>query len=161
MKNFFLFIITLFILLINTISQAQTTAAATPTNQNNSKEQEIRKLMNDWMIAVMKRDEKTLNQIVAPEYKLDGTYPFDKPPLSREMWMINTMQHLKVDSVHYYDMKVDVIDNVAIVQSKFYWAGKFDNEPPFVDSTCVLVDTWMKRKQGWQVVSRLRVDKFE
>jgi hypothetical protein len=66
-------------------------------NQKSNTEQEIRKLMQDWMIAMMKRDEKTLNEIVAPEFKLDGTYPFDKPPLSREVWMTNTMRNLKVD----------------------------------------------------------------
>jgi hypothetical protein len=65
--------------------------------KNSNTEQEIRKLMQDWMIAMMKRDEKTLNEIVAPEFKLDGTYPFDKPPLSREVWMTNTMRNLKVD----------------------------------------------------------------
>jgi hypothetical protein len=134
---------------------------AQPANQKSNTEQEIRKLMQDWMIAMMKRDEKTLNKIVASEYKLDGTYPFDKPPVSRETWMTNTMHNLKVDSVHYYDIKIDVIDNVAIVQSRFYWAGKFGDRPPFVDSTSILVDTWMKRSQGWQVVSRLRVDKPE
>ena len=133
---------------------------AQSTNQKNNTEQEIRKLMKDWMIAVMKKDEKTLNKIVAPEFKLDDVY-HSFPPVARKTWMENAMIHGKVDSVHYYDMRVNVIDNVAIVDSRFYMAGKFGDRPPFVDSTSVLVDTWIKRKQGWQVVSRLRVDKTE
>ncbi len=122
-------------------------------------EREIIRLMNDWMIAMMKRDAKTLNKLVAPEYKLDGATKteFDRPVVTRETWIMNTMQNLKVDSVHYYKMKVDIIDNVAVVKSSFYWAGSFRGKP-FIDSTSVLVDTWLKRKQGWQVVSRLRVD---
>jgi hypothetical protein len=147
-------------LLIISVCFSSLFCTAQTTPKKNNTEQEIRKLMKDWTIAIMKRDEKTLNKIVAPEYKLDGTYPFDQPPVTRKMWMTN-LQLLRFDSAHYYDMKVDVIDNVAIVQSKSFWSGKFGDRPPFVDSTCMLVDTWMKRKQGWQVVSRLRVDKPE
>lgn len=126
-------------------------------NKKSNTEQVVRKLMKDWMIAMLQRDEKTLNKIVAPEFKLDGTDPFDKPPVTRQMWMANTMKNLKVDSVHYYKMKVDLIDNIAIVQSTFYWSGSFYGRP-FIDSTSVLVDTWMKRKLGCQVVRRLRVN---
>lgn len=128
------------------------------TNDDSETKQLIMKLENEWMIAMMKKDETTLNKIVAPEYKLDGTDPFDKPAISRQMWMENTMQNLKVDSVHYYKMNVDVIENIAIVKSTFYWSGSFFGKS-FTDSTSVLVDTWMKRKQGWQVVSRIRTDK--
>ena len=130
---------------------------AQSTDQKSSTEQEIRKLMNDWMVAVMKKDQKTLDKIVAPEFKLDDII-HDMPPVTRKKWMENS-RYLKVDSVHYYDMRVDIIDNVAIVESRFYWSGQFGDRPPFVDSTNILVDTWLKRKQGWQVVSRLRVDK--
>ena len=87
-------------------------------------EQELRKLSNNWMIATMERDEKTLNRIVAPEYKLGGT-DVDNPIISREIWMKNTMENLKIDSVNYVKMKVDIIDNVAIVQSVFYWSVSF------------------------------------
>jgi hypothetical protein len=55
-------------------------------------------------------------------------------------------------------MKVDVIENTATVQSKFYWSGAFGDRK-FIDSSSILIDTWMKRSQRWQVVSRLRVDK--
>lgn len=128
------------------------------SNQQYNAEKKIEKLMNDWMIALAKRDEKKLNLIMAPEFKLDGIYPFNNPPVNRATWLKNAMTNLKVDSVHYYDMKVDVINNIAVVKYKLYWAGSFFNKP-FVDSATIGVDTWMKRKQGWQVVSRLRVDK--
>ena len=132
-----------------------TNSAQTVNTENNTAE--IRKLMNDWMIAVKEKDAKALNRIVAPEFKLDGIKSFDKAALTRQVWMKNTLENLKVDSVHYYKMKVDVINNIAVVQSTFYWSGSFFNQP-FVDSSSILVDTWMKRKQGWQVVSRIRVD---
>ena len=108
------------------------------------------------MIAAMNRDEKTLNKMVAPEFKLAGTN-FENPVISREIWMKNTMENLKIDSINYIKMKVDVIDNVAIVLSTFYWSVSFRDMPAKKD-TVNLVDTWIKRDQVWQVVSRLVVD---
>jgi hypothetical protein len=132
--------------------------AQTPNNPIKP-EQEITKLMNDWMIAVLKRDFNTLNKLVAPEFKLHGASKadFDRPVVTRETWMMNGRQKLKVDSVHYYKMNVDIIDNVAVVKSTFYWSGSFQGKA-FIDSTNILIDTWLKRKEGWQVVSRIRVD---
>ena len=122
-----------------------------------SNEQEIKKLSHDWMIATMNRDEKTLNQIVSAEFKLGGT-DMNKPDIPREIWMKNTMENLTIDSIHYLNMQVDVIDNVAIVRSTFYWSVSYSDLRAKKD-TVDLVDTWLKRDEGWQVVSRLVVDK--
>ena len=108
------------------------------------------------MIATMKRDETTLNKIVAPEFKLGGT-DLGNPALPREVWMKNTMENLKIDSINYIKMRVDVIENIAIVQSTFYWSVAFRDMPVKKD-TVNLVDTWIKRGPGWPVVSRLVVD---
>lgn len=135
-------------------------------------EQEIRKLMNDWMRALMKKDIKTLDKLMAPEFTISNVSRayFDNPETLREAWMDNG-DNLKVDSVHYHKMKVYVVDNVAVVKSTFYWKGSrrygigtpdlsqnSGEFTPFVDSTVILVDTWLRRKQGWQVINRLRVD---
>ena len=118
-----------------------------------SDEQEIKKLSIDWMMAAMSRDEKILNKIVAPEFKLGGT-DLDNPGLSREIWMKNTMDNLKIDSINYIKIQVELIGNVAIVQSLFYWSVSFREMPAKKDSMN-LVDTWIKRDHGWQVVSRI------
>jgi len=110
-----------------------------------SNEQEIKKLSNDWMIAAKSRDEKTLNKIVGAEFKLGGT-DLDQPGLPREIWMKNTMENLKIDSINYIKMLVEVIDNVAIVQSTFYWSVSFRDMPAKKD-TVNLVDTWIKRNE--------------
>jgi len=119
-------------------------------------EQVLTKLSKEWMTAAMNRDEATLNKIVAPEFKLGGT-DFDNPSIPREMWMKYTMESLTIDSVNYLKMKVDIIGDVAVVQSVFFWSVAFEGAPPKVD-TVNLIDTWIKRKKGWQVVSRLVVD---
>ena len=153
-------------LLIFLFSYAQTEITKVST------EQEITKLMNDWMRALMKKDTKTLDKLMAPEFTISNVSKryFDKPETTKEDWMYNT-DNLKVDSIHYIKMKVYVADNVAVVKSTFYFAGSRrygvaspepgKNSPeftPFIDSTTILVDTWIKRKQGWQVFNRLRVD---
>ena len=119
-------------------------------------DEEIKKLSVDWMKAMMSRDVKTLNKIVAPEFKLGGT-DLTKPVISREIWMKNTMENLKVDSINYINMQVEVIDHVAIVQSTFYWSVSFRDMPAKKD-TVKLIDTWIKRGEVWQVVIRLVVD---
>jgi len=120
-------------------------------------EQILTKLSNDWMTATMNKDENILNQIVAPEFTLGGT-DFENPSIPRMLWMKNTMENLQIDTVKYIQLKVNVIDDVAIVQSVFYWSVAFKGGP-MTEDTVNLVDTWLQREKGWQVVSRLVVDK--
>lgn len=119
-------------------------------------EQLLTKLSKDWMTATMNKDESILNKIVAPEFTLGGT-DFENPSVPRMLWMKNTMENLQIDSVKYLQMKVNVIEDIAIVQSVFYWSVAFKGGA-VTEDTVNLVDTWMKREQGWQVVSRLVVD---
>jgi len=143
--------IILFYLITFIVSQANA-----QNEKREKNEQELKKLSNEWMIAAMKRDAKTLDKIVAAEFTLGGT-DLDNPALPRDIWMKNTMENLKIDSINYSKMKVEVIDNVAIVQSTFYWSVAF-KEMPATKDTVNLVDTWIKRNEAWQVVSRLVVD---
>jgi hypothetical protein len=119
-------------------------------------DEEIKKLSNDWMIAAKTRDGKTLNKLVAPEFKLSGTNK-EMPTVARDIWMKNTMENLLIDSFSYSNMEVAIVDNVAIVQSNFYWSVSFKGLPARTD-TAQLIDTWIKRKLGWQVVNRIVVD---
>jgi len=123
------------------------------TTKKENVEQVIRQLSQDWMMATKTRDEPTLNKIVAPEFTLSGN-DLTEPPLPREIWMKNTMENLKIDSISYSNMHVQVIDQVAIVHSSLYWSVSFRDMPARKD-TVILVDTWLKRGQNWQVVSRI------
>lgn len=128
--------------------------------ENNTTQQPVSndlvQLENDWMQAMMKRDQAQLDQLVAPEFTLSGTKYIDTPAVTRNMWIYNTMNDLNIDSVHFIKIKETRIKDVGIVKAHFYWSGTYDDDP-FADST-YLVDTWVKKERGWQVVSRILLD---
>lgn len=117
---------------------------------------DLAQLENDWMHATMKRDRATLDQLVADEFTLTGMKDIDSAAVTRSVWMGNTMQNLKIDSVHFIKTKVNIIGDVGIVRAHFYWRGTYD-EVAFSDSTA-FVDTWIKRNGSWLVVSRIMTD---
>lgn len=106
-----------------------------------------------WMDAMLRRDQAVLDRIVAPEFSLGGLGALDAPPVPRATWMDNTLHHLTVASVHFDKTRVSLFGDTAVVESVFTWSGAFDGEG-FTD-TAGLVDTWVKRPGGWQVVYRL------
>lgn len=133
------------------------TSRAMSQNEMTADQNQVKQLSVDWMQATMQRDEKALNRIVAPEFKLAGT-DISRPGITRDVWMKNTLENLKIDSSNYIRMNVEIVDHVAIVRSTFYWSVSFRDSPAKKD-TVDLVDTWIKRNNAWQVVSRLVVDK--
>ena len=127
-------------------------------SSNNQKpvNNDLIQLENDWMHAMMKRDRPRLEELMAPEFTVTGMKYMDSAAVTRNMWMYNTMNDLKIDSVHFIRIKTTTIENMAIVKAHFYWSGLYD-EDRFSDSTS-FVDTWIKRYSGWQVVSRVITD---
>jgi len=141
-------------------------AASTPTafGQSFSKrtpqaagERKILQLEQEWMGAMRRRDEATLNRLVAPDFSLDGLASFDeespRPPVPRGAWMDNALHNLRVESISFVKTRVRVFRETATVQAIFTWQGAFRGEP-FAD-TLVLIDIWARRSGQWQVVSRL------
>ena len=113
-------------------------------------------LEKDWMQAMMKRDRPRLEELLAPEFTVTGMKYIDSPAVTKNMWMYNTMNNLKIDSVYFIKAKSTLVDDIGIVKAYFYWSGFYD-EDRFSDSTS-FVDTWIKRNNGWQVVSRVITD---
>ncbi len=129
-------------------------------NQNNTVQKpvnnDLTQLENDWMHAMMKKDQSTLNELMATEFTMSGMKYIDSPAVSRNMWMRNTMNDLKIDSVHFVNIKVKTVNDVGIVRSYLFWSGSYD-EDHFSD-TSLYIDTWIKNENGWQVVSRITTE---
>jgi len=131
------------------------TSCSENTSDNKPLSDDLAQLENDWMQAMMKRDQSILEQIVAPEFTVTGMKYIDSAAVTRTVWMQNIMQDMQIDSVHFIKMKVDRKDDVGIVRAYFYWSGRYGN--PFADSTS-FVDTWVKRNGSWRVISRIITD---
>lgn len=125
-------------------------------NNSPSMSTDLTQLENDWMRAMMKKDKPVLDQLVAPEFTVTGMKYLDSAAVTRSVWMQNTMQDLKIDSVHFLKIKVNTTDEVGVVRAQFYWSGAY-GETHFADTTS-FVDTWVKRAGDWRVVSRVITD---
>lgn len=126
------------------------------SNMQKPTSDDLVQIENDWMQAMMKRDKPVLDELVAPEFTVSGINYLDSAAVTRSVWMNNILQDMKIDSVHFINIKANKIDNVGIVRAQFYWSGIYV-EDRFSDSTS-FVDTWIKRGGGWRVVSRIITD---
>ena len=126
------------------------------SNMQKPASDDLVQIENDWMQAMMKRDKLVLDELVAPEFTVSGINYLDSAAVTRSVWMNNILQDMKIDSVHFINIKASKIDNVGIVRAQFYWSGIY-GEDRFSDSTS-FVDTWIKRGGGWRVVSRIITD---
>lgn len=110
-------------------------------------------LENDWMHAMMKRDQTKLEELMGAEFSMTGMKYIDSAAVPRNIWMHNALQDLKVDSLHIITAKLTTINNVGIIRASIFWSGSYGNDH-FAD-TSMFVDTWMKKDNGWQVVNRI------
>jgi len=130
--------------------------ACSESNKQKPVNNHLIQLEKEWMQAMMKRDRPRLEELMSPEFTVTGMKYIDSPAVTRNMWMYNTMNDLKIDSVYFIKAKLTIVDDIGIVKAYFYWTGVYD-EDRFSDSTS-FVDTWIKKPGGWQVVSRVITD---
>ncbi len=126
------------------------------SQRKSNDEQQIIQLENKWMTAMMHKDSATCNNIMHPAFIIQGINNLDRPAVSRATWMNNTLHHLNVDSIHYFTIKVDVLENTAIARSQFYWSAAYDGNK-FSDSVYI-VDLWIKKNNQWLVTNRMVED---
>ena len=114
----------------------------------------VRTLEQVWADAVRTRDSSALERLVAPDFTVASAVDTTTPPLPRAVWMQNTLQRLRVDSIRLSPARVTVGGDTALATLTFVWAGQFMQTPPFRDST-ELTDTWIRSSDGWRVARRV------
>ncbi|MEO6252208.1 MAG: nuclear transport factor 2 family protein [Ferruginibacter sp.] len=111
---------------------------------------ELIRLSKLWMKAMLHHDSTLLNELMAPEYRLqkwDG-----KVIAYRALWLDNLFHNIKIINWEQSDFIAQVYGDVAIVTSLYGWTGTgFDKE---FDSKGYLTDVWVRHNNHWQVVSR-------
>ena len=117
---------------------------------DSSDRKELEHLTIVWKDAILNRDSTILNELVAPEYKLQRYN--GSTPIYRATWFDNLYHHLKVSHWEQSDIFAQVYGDVGIVTSLYAWTGTFHDRP--FDSKGYLTDMWVRRNNHWQVYSR-------
>jgi ketosteroid isomerase-like protein len=125
-------------------------AAAVPARADVASD--IRRLEAAWGAAFLANDYRTVESIVAPEYKLmrveDGRAQFT----DRADWLANSKR------LAFHEFEADVKDvvvtgNTAVATVEGRWKiSRADRGTR--DERFILSDTWVKRNGRWQVVFR-------
>lgn len=126
------------------------------TPKEDSIKTEIRKLSQEWNLALINRDSLTLDRILSPEYILSSA---NGSLLSRKEWMNNTLHGLVTDSAAFIGpQKITVYANEAISEGVLHWKVKNTdrNGRTILRNTETLVaDIWRFNDGRWQVIRRI------
>ncbi|MCY7338362.1 MAG: nuclear transport factor 2 family protein [Sphingomonas bacterium] len=115
---------------------------------------EITRLEQQWGEAFVKRDFAFIERIVAPEYRLVGTYPDGSFGIIRRAeWMKNSR------AFTHHAFAVETVDvnhagNTVVASAQGLWTVTMrPGEPPRAVRFFV-TDTWVRRHAQWQVIHR-------
>lgn len=134
--------------------QARPTATANTasTTEAGQVEQEFLKLEQEWMTAVQKQDDQTLERIMSTEFVMtSSTFPGRK---TTKVQFINTSvePRTKLGQFRFDQVVVRVIGNVAVVNAMFSQRAKIGDLN--LNGDYFLTDVWLKQETGWKVASR-------
>ncbi len=104
---------------------------------------EVRQMTDKWYKAIRERDSATLEQILANEYTVDGTWP-------RSKWIDNIMHHFKMDSFEVAkEPKMDYFGDAVVSEGVLYWKGTRDGKP-FMNAEFAVTDILVNKTDRWQ-----------
>jgi Domain of unknown function (DUF4440) len=119
-------------------------------DEDSTKTAELKRLSLLWMESMLHHDSARLNDLMAPEYRLqrwDG-----KIMAYRSTWLDNLFNHIKITHWEQSDLLAQVYGDVAIVTSHYSWAGTFFDKE--FDSKGYLTDVWVWKNNRWMVITR-------
>ncbi len=109
------------------------------------------KLERDWGLAAEKRDQKTLNEIMADEFiERDATDP--ETVLTRTKWMQKRLSDYTLDPLQIRSMTIRAFLGNAVVS--FVQKQKATQNGAGRSAEYFIVDVWVANHGKWQVASR-------
>jgi hypothetical protein len=126
-------------------SSGETAAALSPTDQ------QFVGLEQQWMDAVVKRDQGALDRIMGDEFTLASAYSTGERT-SKAQFMKNVLQSVKGQEFIFHDSHADLYGDVAVFKSRVKSKYTFDQDDRTGDY--LITDVWVNRDGRWQVVSR-------
>ena len=119
-------------------------------------EAELLSLTNAWTEAINAKNRSKLDELMAPEFTLHAWD--DSWQVARAEWLENLFSSYDIKEYHHSAIVPHVYGDVAMVASRWYWRGTrgVTEKKPFEEHGYV-VDVWRRRRNRWQVVSRITV----
>jgi hypothetical protein len=109
------------------------------------------KLERDWGLAAEKRDQKTLNEIMADEFiERDTTDP--ENTVTRANWMRERLSDYKLDPLQIRSMTIRAFLGNAVVS--FVQKQKATQNGAGRSAEYFIVDVWVANHGKWQLASR-------
>src|SRR5262245_24874076 len=134
---------------------ANTLLRAKGKNSTSSAESLILDLERKWMDAMVRRDESTLKDIMAEDFKRIEK-PWPNIAMYRPQWIGNTIRFHRVENFRFLSVEAKVSEKTDVVSVCYRWRS-LDDERPFHE-TITAEDTWEQRDGKWQVVYRFVSD---
>jgi ketosteroid isomerase-like protein len=125
--------------------------AQVPGKAEVKKTDELETLSNAWMQALKEHDMKTLESLMADDYRLVNPVPGRETP--RAEWLANSAK-MDTKSFEYQHVKVDHFGKSIAVVSSIFVIDAATNGKPFHTPKATCIDVWEKRHGKWQVVAR-------
>lgn len=123
-----------------------------PTDIDTKLTENIRHLEQQFCDAILHKDEKNLDRLVAPEYTL-RVADIPQSSLPRVIWMDNTLRRLKPESCEqHYPAARKLADGLAVVS--LVWRQKGTTDGRDFSGDFYLVDFWKRRSGNWQIIAR-------
>jgi ketosteroid isomerase-like protein len=114
-----------------------------------SVEQQVTKLENDWVKAMIAKDYAVLDRALADDYTDSGD-PDGSVHTKSDMVSALKSGQIAISSYKYADLKVRVYGNAAIVTGLQTFVSTFKGKDD--SGTFRFTDTWIKKGDSWQCV---------
>lgn len=125
---------------------------ATVDAARSASERAVLKLEREWLDAMVRRDEGTLNRMMAPDFK---RIEMSRPNFSmiKEQWVQNAVRFYRIESFDHLGSDVRGSEKTALVKTRYRWRGTLSGAP--FHEVVTTEDTWEQGEGGWRVVSQL------
>ena len=114
-----------------------------------SVEQQVTKLENDWVKAMIAKDYAVLDRVLADDYTDSGD-PDGSVHTKSDMMSALKSGQIAISSYKYADLKVRVYGSAAIVTGLQTFVSTFKGKDD--SGTFRFTDTWIKKGDSWQCV---------
>lgn len=123
-----------------------------PTDIDPKLSEEFRQLEQQLSDAILRKDAKTLDGLVGPEYTL-RVADIPQGSMPRAIWMDNTLNGLKPESCEQRHTAARKLgDDRGVVSLLLNTKGTIDGRD--LSGDFYIVDFWKKRGGNWQIIAR-------